>query len=90
VRTLVAIPCFNEELAIGSLVLQAKPHATDVLVVDDGSADRTAEVARLAGAAVIVHEKNSGKGKAVQNAFRYAKEKGYDALVLMDGDGQQA
>jgi glycosyltransferase involved in cell wall biosynthesis len=59
VRTLVAIPCFNEELAVGSMVLQAKPHATDVLVVDDGSADRTAEVARLAGAAAIVHEDNA-------------------------------
>jgi glycosyltransferase involved in cell wall biosynthesis len=88
VRTLVAIPCFNEELAIGSMVLQAKPYATDVLVVDDGSADRTAEVAKLAGAQVIVHPKNAGKGKAVQNAFKYAHDKGYDALVLMDGDGQ--
>jgi glycosyltransferase involved in cell wall biosynthesis len=88
VRVLCAIPCFNEELAVGSVVLQAKPHVADVLVVDDGSSDRTAEVARLAGAAVIVHERNTGKGKAVQNAFRYAQKNGYDALVLMDGDGQ--
>lgn len=87
-RTLCAIPCFNEEVPIGSVVLQARPHVTDVLVIDDGSMDRTAEVARLAGAQVIVHEKNSGKGKAVQNAFKYARDHGYDAMVLMDGDGQ--
>jgi glycosyltransferase involved in cell wall biosynthesis len=87
-RVLCAIPCFNEEVAIGSVVLQAKPHVTEVLVIDDGSDDRTAEVARLAGAQVLVHERNSGKGLAVQNAFRYARDHGFDALVLMDGDGQ--
>jgi hypothetical protein len=87
-RTLVAIPCFNEELAIGSMVLQARSYADTVLVIDDGSKDRTAMIARAAGAEVIVHEKNSGKGTAIQNAFRYARDNGFDALVLMDGDGQ--
>lgn len=87
-RTLVAIPCYNEELAIGSMVLQARKHADVVLVIDDGSKDRTVEIARAAGAEVIVHEKNSGKGAAIRNAFRYAKENGFDAVVLMDGDGQ--
>ena len=87
-KTLVAIPCFNEELAIGSMVVQARQFADRVLVVDDGSKDRTAAVARAAGAEVIVHEKNAGKGTAIRNAFRYARDHGFDAMVLMDGDGQ--
>lgn len=87
-RTLVAIPCYNEELAIGSLVLRAKRYATQVIVIDDGSQDQTVEVAREAGAAVLTHGKNQGKGAAIRNAFRYAWEKGFDAVVLMDGDGQ--
>lgn len=87
-RTLVAIPCYNEELAIGSMVLRARQHADRVLVVDDGSRDRTAAIARAAGAEVIVHEKNQGKGAAIRNAFRYARDQGFQAMVLMDGDGQ--
>ena len=87
-RVLVAIPCYNEELAIAGVVLRARKHADDVLVIDDGSKDRTAEVARLAGATVLVNEKNSGKGHGVRRAFRHAYDGGYDALVLLDGDGQ--
>lgn len=84
----VAIPCFNEELAIASLVLRASRYADRVLVVDDGSSDETALLARQAGAEVIVHEQNGGKGKAVRTAFRYARDGGFEVLVLMDGDGQ--
>lgn len=86
--TLVAIPCHNEELAIGSTVLLARKHSDTVLVVDDGSRDRTASVARAAGAEVVVHSQNAGKGAAVRSAFRYARDHGYHAMVLMDGDGQ--
>jgi glycosyltransferase involved in cell wall biosynthesis len=56
--------------------------------VDDGSSDGTAEVARAAGAQVIRHEKNKGKGAAVKAALKYAAGNGFDALVLLDGDGQ--
>ena len=52
------IPVFNEEISIGSVVLRAKKYADSVLVVDDGSIDRTCEVARLAGAEVIQHHRN--------------------------------
>ena len=87
-RTLVAIPCYNEGLTIGSLVLKARQHSTEVLVVDDGSSDDTAPIARLSGATVLVHERQQGKGAGVLDAMRYARENGFDAIVLIDGDGQ--
>jgi glycosyltransferase involved in cell wall biosynthesis len=85
---IVAIPCFNEELFIGSVVLKALDHADRVVVIDDGSTDRTSNVAHKAGATVVHHERNCGKGAAVRTAFDYAKTTGCAVLVLMDGDGQ--
>ena len=87
-RVLVAIPCYNEGLTIGTLVLKARAHADEVLVIDDGSSDDTAVIARLSGATVLVHERQQGKGAGVLDAMRYARERDYDALVLLDGDGQ--
>ncbi|MEN6343534.1 MAG: glycosyltransferase family 2 protein [Methanospirillum sp.] len=87
-RVLVAIPCYNEGLTIGSLVLKARAHADEVLVVDDGSSDDTAAIARLSGATVLVHGRQQGKGAGVLDAMAYAREHGYAALVLIDGDGQ--
>ncbi len=87
-KVIVAIPAYNEEIAIGSVVLRTLKYADEVVVVDDGSGDHTAEVARLAGARVLTHEKNRGKGAGIRDAFAYAKDNGADILVLMDGDGQ--
>ncbi len=84
----VAIPCYNEGLAIGTVALKASRYVDEVLVVDDGSIDDTVEVAEAAGATVVAHEENNGKGRAVKNALRYAVEHDFDALVLLDGDGQ--
>ena len=87
-RVLVAIPCYNEGLTIGSLVLKARAHADEVLVIDDGSTDDTAAIARLSGASVLEHERQQGKAAGVLDAMRYALENGFAALVLIDGDGQ--
>jgi glycosyltransferase involved in cell wall biosynthesis len=87
-RVLVAIPCYNEGLTIGTLVLKARSHADEVLVIDDGSSDDTAVIARLSGANVLVHARQQGKGAGVLDAMRYAREGDFDALVLLDGDGQ--
>ena len=87
-KTIAAIPCYNEGLAIGSVALKASRHVDEVLVIDDGSIDDTVEVAEAAGATVVAHDGNKGKGRAVKNALRYAVERDFDALVLLDGDGQ--
>jgi len=84
----VVAPAYNEGLVIGSVVLLAKKHADRVIVVDDGSADRTAETARLAGADVIRMPENGGKAKAMMAGFARARELGYDVVVMLDGDGQ--
>jgi len=85
---MVGIPCYNEEVAIGSLVVRASQYADKVVVVDDGSTDKTAEVARLAGADVLVHSTNCGKGASVRDLFEHATQHGFDILVILDGDGQ--
>lgn len=85
---IAAIPCFNEELFIGSVALKAKDYVDQIVVIDDGSTDKTAMVAGKAGAIVVSHGSNKGKGAAVSSAFEYAKKVGCKALVLLDGDGQ--
>ena len=87
-KTIAAIPCYNERIPIGYVALIARKHVDEVLVVDDGSTDDTVEVATAAGAAVVSHEVNKGKGRAVKTSLRYAVEHGFDVLVLLDGDGQ--
>src|SRR6476659_274298 len=87
-KIVVAIPCLNEERNIGSLVLQVRRMGAEVIVIDDGSVDETAEIAEAAGASVIRHEANQGKGSALNSAFGMALGQEADVLVLMDGDGQ--
>ncbi len=87
-KILVAIPAFNEGTTIGSVVLKARQFASEVIVVDDGSSDDTAETAALAGAHVIQHARNLGKGLAIRTAWMYAREHVPEAFVLLDGDHQ--
>jgi len=66
-KIIVGMPAYNEGKYIGSLVLQARQYADEVIVVDDGSTDHTAETAELAGATVVRHRENSGYGAAIQS-----------------------
>src|SRR5947209_5793225 len=85
---LAAIPAFNEGPTIGSVVLRAKQYAEEVVVIDDGSKDDTAEIAALAGAHVLQHARNLGKGTAIRTAWLFARERHPEAFVLLDGDHQ--
>jgi glycosyltransferase involved in cell wall biosynthesis len=89
-RVLVIIPGWNEEAAIGSVVQEVRDTLpfVDVLVVNDGSADRTAQVASGAGATVLTLPYNLGVGGAMRLGYRYAFEQGYDVAVQVDADGQ--
>ena len=87
-KIIVAMPAYNEEKYIGSMVLQAQEYADGVIVIDDGSTDRTAKIAELAGATVIRHGENKGYGAAIQSILSEAKKSAPDMLVLLDADSQ--
>lgn len=87
-KVVAVVPAFNEELAIGSVVLETKKHVEEVIVVDDGSTDKTAEIARLAGAIVLRLDHNYGKAQALMKGFDLARKNGFTAGVMLDGDGQ--
>ena len=88
VRVLAGIAAYNEARYVGSIVLQARRYVDQVIVVDDGSTDNTSGVAELAGATVVRHTKNRGKGAAIQSILAEAKKIGPDVLVLLDADAQ--
>lgn len=88
VRTMAAIPAFNEADFIEAIVSRASRHVDEVIVVDDGSTDNTSFVANKAGAIVIRHEANSGVGQANKTCFELARSQAIDVLVTIDGDGQ--
>jgi len=82
------LPAYNEEVSIGSIVLITLKHVDNVIVIDDGSTDNTVEIAELAGAKVISHSFNQGKGAALKTGFEAAK--GSDIVVTIDSDGQHS
>src|SRR5215208_5972218 len=89
-RRVAIVPARNEEGAIGGVVreIRAFDPGLDVVVIDDGSTDRTAAVAAAAGAHVVRLPFNLGIGGAVQTGFRYALAHGFELAVRLDGDGQ--
>jgi glycosyltransferase involved in cell wall biosynthesis len=89
-KVCVLIPSYNESETIASLVTQIVAKGLDVMVIDDGSVDKTAEIAMKSGASVFRHEKNKGKGASLKEGFRRILEKDYDAAIVMDGDNQHS
>ncbi len=87
-RIAALIPALDCAATIGEPVRGAAEHVERVLVVDDGSRDETAEVARRAGAYVLVHAENLGKGAALVGGLRRLGEQGFTHAVTLDGDGQ--
>jgi glycosyltransferase involved in cell wall biosynthesis len=84
----VVIPAYREEKHIGDVVCRTRQQLDDVLVVDDGSDDQTAARAREAGAEVIVHPENRGKGESIKTGLRHWLDRQFDYVVILDADGQ--
>jgi glycosyltransferase involved in cell wall biosynthesis len=82
------LPAYNEQVSIGSTVLGAKKYANRIVVVDDGSTDNTAYIAEMAGAEVIKHLENLGKGAALKTGFNAVNST--DIIVTVDADGQHS
>lgn len=82
------VPAFNEENFLGSVLENLKPHVDEIVVVDDGSTDSTAEIANSFGVHVLVHPLNRGQGAALQTGHEYALQLGADYVVHFDADGQ--
>ncbi|MCC6450930.1 MAG: glycosyltransferase family 2 protein [Candidatus Aureabacteria bacterium] len=89
-RVCAVIPAYNEAARVGDVVREARGRLPGVVVVDDGSADGTADAARRAGAEVLRHPANRGKGAALKTGMGRAFDDGYDAVVVLDADGQHA
>ena len=89
-RILVVVPAYKEEARIGGVIVGIRQHVpqADILVVDDGSPDGTADAARQAGALVASLPFNQGYGVALQTGFKYARRHQYETVVQIDGDGQ--
>lgn len=87
-RQVAVIPAFNEEATVGMVVHSCRQRDLEACVVDDGSSDRTADVARSAGASVVRLPINVGVGGALRAGFAWAVERGYDRVIQLDGDGQ--
>jgi glycosyltransferase involved in cell wall biosynthesis len=87
-KILAIIASYNSANALPVLITGVREYIPDILVVDDGSSDETSSVAQGAGAVVIRHDFNRGKGAALKSGFNYAVEKEYDSVITLDSDGQ--
>jgi glycosyltransferase involved in cell wall biosynthesis len=88
----VLIPAFNEEPRVAAVVREVRDYCPDaeIVVIDDGSSDQTCAVAAAAGATVLAHVHNQGKGAALLTGFDYARDKSFDLAITLDADGQHA
>jgi glycosyltransferase involved in cell wall biosynthesis len=87
-KIIVIIPAYNEERFIGSVLLKLKKFPVEVIVIDDGSTDETASIAKMAGVVVFRQDSNQGKGTALNTGLHAARESSPDVIVMLDADGQ--
>jgi glycosyltransferase involved in cell wall biosynthesis len=87
-RWCVLIPCLNEEAAIGEVIASVLALGAEVIVIDDGSDDRTPQIVGALPVTLLRHPNRRGKGEALRSGFREARRLGYEAVLTMDGDGQ--
>lgn len=91
-KTCIIIPTYNEARAISNIIEEIKRQGQnlEILVIDDGSSDNTAQIAKDRGATVLKNPINEGKGASLMKGFNYALRNGFDAVLTMDGDGQHS
>src|ERR1700746_851430 len=90
-QTAAVIPAYQDEKHIGDIARRTRERLDHVLVVDDGSTDQTAQRAREAGAEVVIHEQNQGKGEAIKTGLAHwlsAGDRQITWVILLDSDGQ--
>jgi glycosyltransferase involved in cell wall biosynthesis len=87
-RLAVLIPVFNAEATIGDIIEGVKKFVKDIVVVNDGSRDRTQEILEKKDIVLLTHPENQGKGMALKTGFRYIIKQGFEAVLTLDGDGQ--
>ncbi|MGD9720857.1 MAG: glycosyltransferase family 2 protein [Pirellulales bacterium] len=88
-KFLTALPVYNEAAHVGPVLDEVRRYSNDVLVIDDGSSDGTAQLLAARGdIACVTHPRNQGYGAALRSAFEYALAENYDVLVTIDCDGQ--
>jgi glycosyltransferase involved in cell wall biosynthesis len=87
-RTCALIPAFNEAPYIANVVKGTQPHVEQVVVIDDGSTDETAQIARAAGATCLRSETNCGKASALRTGIAFARAQNFTHVITLDGDGQ--
>lgn len=89
-KTIAIIPAHNESRTIERVVRETEKYVNEVVVIDDGSSDTTAKIAKRAGANIIQHKKNLGLGRSLRDGFSYAIKKDFDIIITLDADGQHS
>lgn len=89
-RTCVIIPTYNESKTIAGLIRQVQSNGLEVIVIDDGSSDNTADIAEASKVFVLRNVRNLGKGASLAKGYDFALAQGFDAVISMDGDGQHS